>query len=50
MGGVEAERWSLDVDRSAILLGTQDMLLSRALNRGYGAARGMWPPQAENFF
>lgn len=43
MGGVEAERWSLDVDRSAILLGTQDMLLSRALNRGYGAARGMWP-------
>jgi CRISPR-associated endonuclease/helicase Cas3 len=43
MGGVEAERWVLDVDRPAILLGTQDMLLSRALNRGYGAARGVWP-------
>jgi len=43
MGGVEAERWSLDADKPAVLLGTQDMLLSRALNRGYGAARGMWP-------
>lgn len=43
MGGVEAERWSLDADKPAILIGTQDMLLSRALNRGYGAKRGMWP-------
>lgn len=43
MGGVEGERWSLDPDKPAILLGTQDMLLSRALNRGYGAARGLWP-------
>lgn len=43
MGGVKAERWSLDIDRPAVLIGTQDMLLSRALNRGYAAARGMWP-------
>jgi CRISPR-associated endonuclease/helicase Cas3 len=43
MGGVEAERWLHDVDRPSILLGTQDMLLSRALNRGYGAGRGAWP-------
>ena len=27
----------------AILIGTQDMLLSRALNRGYAAGRARWP-------
>lgn len=43
MGGVRAERWVLRPDEPAILVGTQDMLLSRALNRGYGAARGLWP-------
>lgn len=43
MGGARAERWVLEPDRPAILVGTQDMLLSRALNRGYGAARGLWP-------
>ncbi len=43
MGGVVADRWVLDVDTPAILVGTQDMLLSRALNRGYAAARGLWP-------
>ncbi|MCX5741252.1 MAG: DEAD/DEAH box helicase [Proteobacteria bacterium] len=43
MGGVEAQPWALDPERPAILVGTQDMLLSRALNRGYGAARGRWP-------
>lgn len=43
MGGVEAERWVEDLDSPAILVGTQDMLLSRALNRGYGSARGLWP-------
>ena len=26
-----------------ILIGTQDMLLSRALNRGYGMSRYRWP-------
>jgi CRISPR-associated endonuclease/helicase Cas3 len=43
MGGVAAERWTLDIDKPAILVGTQDMLLSRALNRGYASGRGMWP-------
>jgi len=45
MGGVEAdaEPWHLHPERPAILVGTQDMLLSRALNRGYAASRFHWP-------
>jgi CRISPR-associated endonuclease/helicase Cas3 len=43
MGGARAERWVLEPERPAVLVGTQDMLLSRALHRGYGAARGAWP-------
>lgn len=43
MGGITADDWHLDVTGDAVLLGTQDMLLSRALNRGYGAARARWP-------
>lgn len=43
MGGVEATRWVEDLDRPAILIGTQDMMLSRALNRGYASSRGLWP-------
>jgi CRISPR-associated endonuclease/helicase Cas3 len=43
MGGVEAEEWFLYPERPAILIGTQDMLLSRALNRGYAASRFHWP-------
>jgi CRISPR-associated endonuclease/helicase Cas3 len=43
MGGVKAERWVLDIDRPVILVGTQDMLLSRALNRGYASPRAIWP-------
>ncbi len=43
MGGVDAGDWHLHPERSAVLIGTQDMLLSRALNRGYGAARARWP-------
>ncbi|OYT68348.1 MAG: hypothetical protein CFK52_15225, partial [Chloracidobacterium sp. CP2_5A] len=27
----------------SVLIGTQDMLLSMALNRGYGSARARWP-------
>ncbi|MEX0717510.1 MAG: CRISPR-associated helicase Cas3' [Planctomycetaceae bacterium] len=42
MGGVEAEKWHLRPESSAILIGTQDMLLSRALNRGYAASRFHW--------
>lgn len=43
MGGVEASRWRLAPERPAILVGTQDMLLSRALNRGYASGRAAWP-------
>lgn len=35
--------WRLCPHRDAMLVGTQDMLLSRALNRGYGASRYVWP-------
>lgn len=43
MGGVEAQSWHLHPEQCAVLIGTQDMLLSRALNRGYGSPRGRWP-------
>lgn len=43
MGGIESTRWAADPEREAIFVGTQDMLLSRALNRGYAASRGRWP-------
>jgi CRISPR-associated endonuclease/helicase Cas3 len=43
MGGVEDEEWYLEPEKPAVLIGTQDMLLSRALNRGYAASRFHWP-------
>lgn len=43
MGGADAGEWHLHPEAPAVLIGTQDMLLSRALNRGYGAARARWP-------
>jgi CRISPR-associated endonuclease/helicase Cas3 len=43
MGGEDAEDWDERPEHDAILIGTQDMLLSRALNRGYGASRYRWP-------
>ncbi len=43
MGGADAGEWSLSPERPAIIIGTQDMLLSRALNRGYASARARWP-------
>ncbi|HBI43803.1 MAG TPA: CRISPR-associated helicase Cas3' [Planctomycetales bacterium] len=43
MGGEDAEEWDLEPEKPAILIGTQDMLLSRALNRGYGMGRFRWP-------
>lgn len=43
MGGADTEDWHLYPERPAVLVGTQDMLLSRALNRGYAASRGRWP-------
>jgi CRISPR-associated endonuclease/helicase Cas3 len=43
MGGIETEKWHLNPEKPAVLIGTQDMLLSRALNRGYAASRFYWP-------
>lgn len=43
LGGIDAGDWHLEVEDDAVLVGTQDMLLSRALNRGYAAARARWP-------
>jgi CRISPR-associated endonuclease/helicase Cas3 len=43
MGGSDVGEWHLHPEQEAVLVGTQDMLLSRALNRGYGAARARWP-------
>lgn len=43
MGGEEAESWDRHPESDAIIIGTQDMLLSRALNRGYGMSRYRWP-------
>lgn len=42
MGGADSGEWHLYPEHCAVLIGTQDMLVSRALNRGYGAARGRW--------
>jgi CRISPR-associated endonuclease/helicase Cas3 len=46
MGGAEDVKKATWVDypeEDAILIGTQDMLLSRALMRGYGMSRYQWP-------
>jgi CRISPR-associated endonuclease/helicase Cas3 len=44
MGGADpGGDWNLFPEESAVLIGTQDMLLSRALNRGYAAGRARWP-------
>ena len=43
MGGADAGRWHLYPETDAVLIGTQDMLLSRAMNRGYASPRARWP-------
>lgn len=43
MGGVDEQRWYENPAKPMILIGTQDMLLSRALNRGYAMGRAAWP-------
>jgi CRISPR-associated endonuclease/helicase Cas3 len=43
LGGEEKTDWALWPERDAVLIGTQDMLISRALNRGYAAGRARWP-------
>jgi CRISPR-associated endonuclease/helicase Cas3 len=43
MGGSGDNDITLGPDESAIIVGTQDLLLSRALNRGYARAPFRWP-------
>lgn len=43
MGGDLDEQWERRPEHPALLVGTQDMLLSRGLNRGYGMSRYRWP-------
>jgi len=43
MGGENKTQWFLRPEDNAVLIGTQDMLLSRALNRGYAVPRARWP-------
>lgn len=43
MGGDVRNDWEHHPEQECILIGTQDMLLSRALNRGYALSRFRWP-------
>jgi CRISPR-associated endonuclease/helicase Cas3 len=43
MGGEDRDEWDIHPECDAIIIGTQDMLLSRVLNRGYGMSRYRWP-------
>lgn len=45
LGGAVDREWDRDPTADAVLVGTQDMLLSRALNRGYAESRYRWPVQ-----
>ncbi len=43
MGGAIDEAWAEKPEEPWVLVGTQDQLLSRALNRGYAMSRFEWP-------
>lgn len=44
MGGTDqGGEWNLHPEESGVFIATQDMALSRALNRGYAAPRARWP-------
>lgn len=43
MGGAIDDEWVGSCDKPWVLVGTQDQLLSRALNRGYSMSRFEWP-------
>ena len=43
MGGESQRDWREYPEREAIIIGTQDMLLSRALNRGFAMPPQEWP-------
>src|ERR1017187_7107465 len=42
-GGEIEEDWELWPEQRAVIIGTQDLLLSRALNRGYAMNPARWP-------
>src|SRR5258708_33303428 len=41
--GESQRRWRLDMHRPAIVVGTVDSLVSKALNRGYRIGRAIYP-------
>ena len=43
LGGEDESPWYEHPERAAIVIGTQDMLISRALMRGYAMSRFRWP-------
>jgi CRISPR-associated endonuclease/helicase Cas3 len=43
MGGEDASDWDTNPEHDAVIIGRQDMLLSRAMNRGFGMSRYRWP-------
>ena len=43
MGGAADDEWAMAPEKEAIIVGTMDMLLSRALARGYGLSRFRYP-------
>ncbi|MBL8529712.1 MAG: DEAD/DEAH box helicase [Burkholderiales bacterium] len=43
MGGAIDDEWAGQPEKPWVLVGTQDQLLSRALNRGYAMSRFEWP-------
>lgn len=43
MGGEAPDAWDLYPERDPVIIGTQDMFLSRALDRGYAMSRCRWP-------
>lgn len=43
MGGDVDNEWESEPESECVIIGTQDMLLSRALNRGYALSRFKWP-------
>ncbi len=45
MGGENTLNWDLYPEDWLIIIGTQEMLISRALNRGYGMSKYRWPMQ-----
>lgn len=43
MGGAAQHDWRDHPDKRMVIIGTIDMLMSAALNRGYGTSRALWP-------